>query len=321
MKNQFAKSKYVNSILSNLTDKELNENKIELQLRKNLKNFIELNDIENIKDLLKDNYEFIKNRPHFNTNYIFTLICSMRNIEILKWMLEFEPKIYLTNLSIIILCESNNLVILKWLCTIFKINLSFENELPFRICCERGHFEMAKFLLKIKPDINVAALDNYAFILATKKRHYDVALWLYKINSTIGISELDKVFKFNHYFITHAKNDGYNFYAKDPSDDKKIYNNNQTYEMKFILELSSVLKFVHKLKPYRYKLFYNEFNDNIILPNSYICNIEEETANKKEFYWNKRKLPIWIASNYSPNKNCLLYKLPCDLAREIIKFI
>jgi hypothetical protein len=62
------------------------------------------------------------------------------------------------------------------------------------------------------------------------------------------------------------------------------------------------------LKPYLYVIHYNEDGS---CKGYYIREKEEER-------WKRRKLLVWLASDKSPNKQCLLYKMPQDVSRYII---
>ena len=57
----------------------------------------------------------------------------------------------------------------------FDINVCKE---AFRVACQRGHLELAKWLLSVKPSINISADNDYAFRYACVYEHLETAQWL-----------------------------------------------------------------------------------------------------------------------------------------------
>lgn len=84
------------------------------------------------KDSIKN---FIKNNKNSH-NQIFTRVCRERDLETAQWLFKKYP----------------------------NIKLSYNLEEPFRIACYYGKINLAKWLLKTKPDINIYADNNCAFI-------------------------------------------------------------------------------------------------------------------------------------------------------------
>jgi len=60
------------------------------------------------------------------------------------------------------------------------------------VMCKNGYIDDAKKLYKIKPDIDISADDEYAFIGSCENGHLDVAKWLYEIKPDIDISADDE---------------------------------------------------------------------------------------------------------------------------------
>ena len=68
-----------------------------------------------------------------------------------------------------------------------ETNNSAENEYAFRLACYCGHLKVAKWLLKIKPDINISVKNEWAFIVACCNGHLELAKWLLEIKPDINI--------------------------------------------------------------------------------------------------------------------------------------
>jgi len=85
-------------------------------------------------------------------------------------------------------CEKGHLKIVKLLLTLnSKINISNNDEYPFRWSCYNGHLDVCKYLIEINPDINIHILDEWAFrfschmycINKFKGDGLEVAKWLF----------------------------------------------------------------------------------------------------------------------------------------------
>jgi ankyrin repeat protein len=94
------------------------------------------------------------------------------------------------------LCKSGNLQKLQHIITQQNINMADFDQL-FRTACEYGRLDIAKWLLQIKPDINISADDDEAFQCACGNGHLDVAKWLLQIKPNIDISiNNDEAFRY-----------------------------------------------------------------------------------------------------------------------------
>ena len=56
-----------------------------------------------------------------------------------------------------------------------------------RWACENGHLHVAKWLLQIKPNINISAKNEHAFRWACKNGRIHVARWLSTLNSSYQV--------------------------------------------------------------------------------------------------------------------------------------
>jgi len=91
-------------------------------------------------------------------------------------------------------CENGNIsMIIEYLDEIKDIKKINKEvlEIMFMQSCEFGHIEIAKLLLKIRPELNISCEDNYAFNYACINNHLDIAQWLYSINPNIPMIDIE----------------------------------------------------------------------------------------------------------------------------------
>jgi ankyrin repeat protein len=68
------------------------------------------------------------------------------------------------------------------------------------MACYYGHFKVAKWLLEVKPNINISANYEYAFIWTCANGYLNVAKWLLEIKPNINISaDNEYAFKWSYY--------------------------------------------------------------------------------------------------------------------------
>ena len=72
----------------------------------------------------------------------------------------------------------------------------------FRDACEYGRLEVAQWLLKVNPNIDISANGNHVFKMACLYGNLDIAQWLLQVKPTIDISST------NDYAIKYASNHG-----------------------------------------------------------------------------------------------------------------
>ncbi len=85
-------------------------------------------------------------------------------------------------------CWKGHLNVAVWLYSVNpSLNVSVNNEWPFRFACQNGHLEVAKWLLSIKPSIDISIKDEYAFRYACKHGQLSVAKWLLSVKPDINI--------------------------------------------------------------------------------------------------------------------------------------
>ena len=127
-------------------------------------------------------------------NRAFLDLCKKGNLEEIKKFYFNSPTINIfifadSYYAFLISCEYGHLDVAKWLLKVKPdINISVNNECAFRYACVNGHLEVAKWLLKIKPDINISANNEFAFIHSCEYGHLEIAKWLLEVKPDINIS-------------------------------------------------------------------------------------------------------------------------------------
>jgi len=79
------------------------------------------------------------------------------------------------------LCLTGRLPVLKWLNTVNRASNSAYIALYFRIACERGHCDIAEWILAAFPDATYVILEdvNNLFLMVCYNHHIQVAQWLF----------------------------------------------------------------------------------------------------------------------------------------------
>jgi len=113
----------------------------------------------------------------------------------IKKQKELQP--FINNVGFNWACSNGELEIAKWLVSVKPdIDISENNENAFNKACEYGYLELAKWLLLVKPDINISVDNEKAFCGACENNELEVAQWLLSVKPDINISiDCDNVFK------------------------------------------------------------------------------------------------------------------------------
>ena len=94
----------------------------------------------------------------------------------------------------------------------------------------------------------------------------------------------------------------------DDSMTTHYYMHNMYFYYKRYKKYLEIAQWLESLKPNLYKIIYDD-------DGSY----KDYLIDYKEILWQKRKYPVWLASDQTPFKNNLFYKMPQDVSRYIIQ--
>lgn len=78
------------------------------------------------------------------------------------------------------ICKLGKIKSAKYFIEKSDINIHFDSDKPFRICCEYGNLKLAKWLLKNYPNIDIYAKEYYALIKSCRNGFTEVVKWLNK---------------------------------------------------------------------------------------------------------------------------------------------
>ena len=94
------------------------------------------------------------------------------------------------------ICEAGNIVLANLLFVHYKhiIDTKHAVERAFRKTCTKGHLDVAKWLLKIRPDLNISANHYFAFFESCVNGHLKMAKWIFNILTSKG-KYLNKEYK------------------------------------------------------------------------------------------------------------------------------
>lgn len=143
--------------------------------------------LETVKLLLEEEPEF----RYLIYDHTFSSSCENGHLEVAKFLLKVNPSIDISEddeYPFRFACENGHLEVAKWLYSVKPtIDISIDNEYAFKYACKNGHLEVVKWLIKIKPLINITSENHYAFRYACQKGHLEVAKFLSSINKNYKI--------------------------------------------------------------------------------------------------------------------------------------
>lgn len=186
-----------------------------------------------------------------------------------------------------------------------NIPVTWENNYALTAACAEGHLNVVKWFFQMVPDADIWCPWDSPFVTACRWGHLDIVKWLYAYSKKRGIvpnaEVIDCAFR--------AAN------KKIPLDTPcKI--NRRTAGWCETLDFCKlkVATWLEKLNPEKYVIC---LDDEKKMYKGYKIRTLEEIK------WERRKYAVWLASKQCPEKNkiSLLYKLPTDVSRYLIKFI
>lgn len=182
-------------------------------------------------------------------------------------------------------CCFGHTEVAKWLlCVKPDINISVNNDATFRVTCQYGCLSTAQWLLSLKPDIDISAGRDFAFRLACTNGHIETARWLLSVKPDINISSK------NEYAFRLACTNGYLEVAQWLLSIKPTINILAKKNFVFQTEHTSILKWLWKVNPLLFKC---------LLPINDEKKIKMETVDE-----NETLCPICFETTVKLQTNC-----------------
>lgn len=212
-------------------------------------------------------------------------------LSIIEFIISLNPNICdrhsFYDYNFLVACGKGHLDIVEYLHT--KLYIKSALYYGFLESCTTGHLDIAQWLLPMAKPLfgSNNGQNEYAcyievnqlFRYVCEKGHLEVAKWLYEIFDDIDLLFFNgECFK---YACTHAN-----------------------ASRKFL----EMAEWLASLNPYLFEITYDNYGKVF----------KSQTHYKKEMKWRQRRYPLWLASDESPNKRCLLYRIPEDVSRHII---
>jgi hypothetical protein len=185
--------------------------------------------------------------------------------------------------------------------------MTTDNEFRFISLCYCGQLTIAKSFLQKNPDINISTCDESAFCRACMNGRLEVCQWLLSVKPDINIAA-QKNWAFRYACVGgHLEVCKWLYSLKADI----AYNDNWAFRYALSSKQYIIGDWFQSINPYLYVINYGEdgsYKDYLIR------SVEEER-------WEKRKLLVWLASDLTPDKNNLFYRIPQDVSRYIIQML
>ena len=114
--------------------------------------------------------------PTINSNdadtFAFNYACSNKYIEVAKWVVETFPNINITTESLI--CSTSNLDMFYWIIEKYPNFENYDIYEVFIYACSNNKLEIAEYLIKKCPTLNIFAKDNLALIKACQYGYFEI---------------------------------------------------------------------------------------------------------------------------------------------------
>lgn len=238
--------------------------------------------------------QFLHDHPNIRLNNIekwtFRDVCLNSDLEMAKLLYESNPSFY------------------------DDLTLEDKEYLFKRMCKRKGRYPLVKWLYELNPNVYhhlTLEAKRSLFVDACEYNAFETMKWLYELNPNAyySLSEWYKGYLFRYSCEYGSLEQAKWLLQIDPT----LKSVNLDYEFKQNCEQNAVAQaeLIQALSPYLYVIYYGEHGDIV----DYHIRTEEEVK------WERRKYLIWLASDESPNKQCLLYQLPSDISRQIIQYV
>ena len=183
----------------------------------------------------------------FDDETPFCCACENGYLEVAKWLLEIKPEIDLTvddNYAFSRACENDQMPVVRWIYEKIKeqnikengslpqneinaltnqmLGISSDNEYLFRYATLNNNYRVAKFLIEVKPDIDITINNHEIFESVCQNNFSRIAVLLTKINLKYTVE-----FEYDEFYSdSDDETDGeYNYtYQSNFYPNKKIIN-------------------------------------------------------------------------------------------------
>ena len=148
----------------------------------------------------------------FNDESPFCCASENGNIQVVKWLLEIKPDINITtdnNYAFSLACENDHISVVKWIHTKLKernlkenknmklndvndltnkmLGISSDGEFLFRYAVFNNRYRIVKYLLEIKPNIDITINNHELFEYACENDYGRIAFLLTKLNKNYKV--------------------------------------------------------------------------------------------------------------------------------------
>lgn len=129
---------------------------------------------------------------------LFECACICGHLEIAQWLLNdcgigcSRTEKY--DITFVDVCAGGQLNVAKWLLEIRpEIDIHYEEDGAFSYACEYGHLDVVKWLWDMCPDIDIRDADEYCFKCACRNGHLEIAKFLLEVCPDIDVCNEDNV--------------------------------------------------------------------------------------------------------------------------------
>ena len=271
-----------------------------------------------------DDIRSFEDAENYNHQEMTSLMsfCKMGDFKKIKKIIKENKKRDIINISVHyndafrVSCEFGHFEIAKWF---FKkthdICVSINYEYAFCGACSNGHFEIAKWLFEIKPEV-ISSLNERSFRGACENGHLEIAQWLLENKPDMNISANDEeVFKWTCFFGS-LKVAQWLLKIKPDIDISVETFRLACYKDNLKKDNFETAQWLQSLRPWLFKIIKKE---KYFSP--HINTKEEQTAYFKEERFQRRKYFVWLYSSPHLHKISVLHKLPSELLREIVMMV